>query len=202
MRNLLIYLTLVVLTTCTLNPPPITFTQSPTAAERQMLGDGKEIEKDGWILSSVRSSASGSEVWEKEVLDKELYEKFSETNEKQELLTRLRILAYLAGEVRVYKRKDFLGEAISGKLAICQLWKDSPYKEEFPTLKERIETIIQIVNENRDWIYKQKLEILEKQNFKPKEFEKEKNKLLLSYYNQAELGECIELKPNVWKRKE
>ena len=37
-------------TNCFLNlkPPPITFTQSQTAAEKQMIGEDKELEKDGW----------------------------------------------------------------------------------------------------------------------------------------------------------
>jgi hypothetical protein len=155
-----------------LNPPPITFTQSPTAAERQMLGDGKDIEKDGWILSSIRSSSSGSEIWEKEVLDKELYEKLTEKEKQEEIFVSYRNLAYLAGEVLLYKKKDFLGEAMDGKLSICPFWKDSVYKEEFSNLKERIEKVLSLVNENRTWIYKQRLELLEKQNLKPNEFEK------------------------------
>ena len=43
----------------TLRPQAITFTQSQTAAERQMIGEGKDLEKDGWIISSIRTSASG-----------------------------------------------------------------------------------------------------------------------------------------------
>ncbi|MCX7998487.1 MAG: DUF1318 domain-containing protein [Leptospiraceae bacterium] len=197
MKKFFIYI-IVLFNFCTLNPPPITFTQSPTAAERQMLGDGKDIEKDGWILSSVRTSASGAEIWEKEVLDKELYEKFS----KDEVFVRYRTLAYLAGEVRNFKKKGFLGESLSGKLALNPLWKESKYKDEFPKAKKRLEDILKIVNENREWIYNRKLELLNQKNLKPNEFEKEKTRLFLSYYNQTELGEYFEVKPNVWKQKE
>lgn len=197
MKKIFIYI-IALFNFCTLNPPPITFTQSPTAAERQMLGDGKDIEKDGWILSSVRTSASGSEVWEKEILDKELYEKFS----KDEVFVRYRVLGYLAGEVRNFKKKGFLGESLSGKLALNPLWKESKYKDEFPKLKERLEDILKIVNENREWIYNRKLELLNQKNLKSNEFEKEKTRLLLSYYNQTELGEYFEVKPNIWKQKE
>lgn len=197
MKRIFIY-QILFLSFCTLNPPPITFTQSPTAAERQMLGDGKDIERDGWILSSVRTSASGSEIWEKEVLDKELFAKAS----KDEVFVKYRILAYLANEVRGYKKKDFIGESLSGKLAINPNWKESRYQEEFLQKQERIEKFIKTVNETREWLYNKKLELLYQKNLKPVELEKEKNRLRLVYYNQTEVGEYLEIKPNIWKKKE
>ncbi len=193
-----IFFYLVLFNYCTITPPPITLTQSPTAAERQMLGDGKDIEKDGWILSSVRSSASGSEIWEKEILDKELYSQFSQN----EVFAKYRALSYLAGEVRAYKKKGFLGESLSGKLSINPLWKNSIYKEEFLKYQSQLEELVNLVNQNREWIYQKKIEVLKTKNLKLKDFEKEKNQILLSYYNLTEPGEYLETKPNVWRQKE
>ncbi|HNN80312.1 MAG TPA: hypothetical protein PKL30_15605, partial [Leptospiraceae bacterium] len=56
---------------CILTPPPITFTQSQTAAEKQMVGEDKELEKDGWLISSIKTSSSGSDEWKKDSI---LYE--------------------------------------------------------------------------------------------------------------------------------
>ena len=50
----------------TLKPPAITFTQSQTAAEKQMIGEDKELEKDGWLISSIKTSSHGSDEWKKE----------------------------------------------------------------------------------------------------------------------------------------
>ena len=36
--------------------PPITLTPERTAAERQLLGEEQELEKDGWLIASAQSS--------------------------------------------------------------------------------------------------------------------------------------------------
>ncbi|HNN58069.1 MAG TPA: hypothetical protein PKK45_04585 [Leptospiraceae bacterium] len=41
--------------------PPITLTPARTAAERQLIGEDREIEKDGWLLASARSTTRAEE---------------------------------------------------------------------------------------------------------------------------------------------
>ena len=182
----------------TLRPPAITFTQSQTAAERQMIGEGKDLEKDGWIISSIRTSASGSDIWEKEILDKEIPE--GELDEVS--YTALKRLAYLAKDVRDFKKKDFIGEAQDGLIKINPLLNESRFKKEFPENKSKIEELLKLVNESRKIIYENKLQRLSNANLKEQELLKKKDTLLLTYYQTVEDGEYYEAKRGKWGRKE
>lgn len=182
----------------TLRPPAITFTQSQTAAERQMIGEGKDLEKDGWIISSIRTSASGSDIWEKEILDKEIPE--GELDEVS--YTALKRLAYLAKDVRDFKKKDFIGEAQDGLIKINPLLNESRLKKEFPENKPKIEELLKLVNESRKIIYENKLQRLSSANLKEQELIKKKDALLLTYFQTVEDGEYYEAKRGKWGRKE
>ena len=182
----------------TLRPPAITFTQSQTAAERQMIGEGKDLEKDGWIISSIRTSASGSDIWEKEILDKEIPEgELDETT-----YTALKRLAYLAKDLRDYKKKDFVGEALDGQVKINPLLNESRFKKQFPDNRQKIEDLLKMVNESRKVIYENKITKLSEQNLKEQELLKRKENYLLVYYQTVEDGEYYELKRGKWGRKE
>lgn len=182
----------------TLRPPAITFTQSQTAAERQMIGEGKELEKDGWIISSIRTSASGSDIWEKEILDKEIPE-----GEMDEVIyTALKRLAYLAKDVRDFKKKDFVGESLDGQIKINPLLSESRFKKEFPENKNKIDELLKMVNESRQIIFEYKLQKLANSNLKEQELLKRKENLTLSYYQTVEDGEYFEVKRGKWGRKE
>ncbi|HRG47051.1 MAG TPA: DUF1318 domain-containing protein [Leptospiraceae bacterium] len=182
----------------TLRPPAITFTQSQTAAERQMIGEGKDLEKDGWIISSIRTSASGSDIWEKEILDKEIPE--GELDEAT--YTALKRIAYLSKDVRNFKKKDFIGEALDGQIKINPLVSESRFKKEFPENKSKIEELLKLVNESRKIIYENKLQRLSNANLKEQELLKKKDTLLLTYYQTVEDGEYYEAKRGKWGRKE
>ncbi|HMV41082.1 MAG TPA: DUF1318 domain-containing protein [Leptospiraceae bacterium] len=192
---------ILILMNCTflsLRPPAITFTQSQTAAERQMIGEGKDLEKDGWIISSIRTSASGSDVWEKEILDKEIPE-----GELDEVTyTALKRLAYLSKDVRDFKKKDFIGEALDGQIKINPLLNESRFKKQFPESKKQIDELIQMVNESRRIVYESKLQKLNSMNLKEQELIKKKDALQLSYYQLVEDGEYYEAKRGKWGRKE
>lgn len=189
------------LTNCTflsLKPPAITFTQSQTSAEKQMIGEDKNLEKDGWIISSIRTSASGSDIWEKEILDNEIPEgELDETT-----YTALKRLAYLSKEVRDNKKKDFIGEALDGQIKINPLVNESRFKKEFPVNKQKIEELLSMVNESRKIIYENKISRLAKENLKEQELLKRKQKYLLVYYDMVEDGEYFEVKSGKWGRKD
>jgi|GEM_PF-828088 hypothetical protein len=182
----------------TLRPPAITFTQSQTAAERQMIGEGKELEKDGWIISSIRTSASGSDIWEKEILDKEI----SEGEMDEVTYTALKRLAYLAKDVRDFKKKDFIGEALDGQIKINPLVSESRFKKDFPENKNKIDELLKMVNESRKIVFDHKLQKLANSNLKEQELLKQKESLTLSYYQTVEDGEYFEAKRGKWSRKE
>lgn len=182
----------------TLRPPAITFTQSQTAAERQMIGDGKDLEKDGWIISSIRTSASGSDVWEKEILDKDIPD--SDLDEVS--YTALKRLAYLSKDIRDFKKKDFIGETLEGQIKINPLLNESRFKKQFPESKKQIEELIQMVNESRKIIYENKIQKLSSANLKEQDLIKKKEALLLTYYQLVEDGEYYEAKRGKWGRKE
>ncbi len=190
---------IIIISNCTtLRPPAITFTQSQTAAERQMIGDGKELEKDGWIISSIRTSASGSDIWEKEILDKEIPEgELDETT-----YTALKSLAYLAKDVRDFKKKDFIGEALDGQIKVNPLLNESRFKKEFPESKTKIDELLKLVNASRKIIHDHKLQKLANANLKEQELLKQKEILLLSFYQTVEDGEYYEAKRGKWGRKE
>jgi hypothetical protein len=181
-----------------LTPPTITFTQTPTAAEKQMLGEGKDIEKDGWILSSVRTSTTGSEVWEREHLEKDLLGIVS----KDELFVHYRKLSYYAGDVREFKKKGFIGETLSGKIAINPKYGESIFRKEFPLQKERIDEVIRLVNESRVWVVQKRIAQLANYNLKPEDYQKRKRKIESSFYEMVESGEFFEYKIGAWKVKE
>ena len=182
----------------TLRPPAITFTQSQTAAERQMIGENKDLEKDGWIISSIRTSASGSDIWEKEILDKEI----SDGELDAVSYTALKRIAYLAKDVRDYKKKDFIGEALDGQVRINPFLNESRFKKQFPESKTKIDELLKMVNESRKIIYENKIQRLTNANLKEQELLKKKEILLLTYYQTVEDGEYYEAKRGKWGRKE
>ena len=150
------------------------------------------------IISSIRTSASGSDIWEKEILDKEIPEgELDETT-----YTALKRLAYLAKDLRDYKKKDFVGEALDGQVTINPLLHESRFKKQFPDNRQKIEDLLKMVNESRKVIYENKITKLSEQNLKEQELLKRKENYLLVYYQTVEDGEYYELKRGKWGRKE
>ncbi len=182
----------------TLKPPAITFTQSQTAAEKQMVGEDKELEKDGWLISSIKTSSSGSDEWKKDTL---LYEE-SEFKDK-DYYTLLSVIAYLAPEVKLYKTKGLLGEGLNGLLQKPAITLDKATLDEYSTVekKRRVEEVSKLINDSRVRIYETRILSLEKSD-KPKEdFNKLKEKIILSNYNNLEVGEYFEIKKGNWTKK-
>jgi hypothetical protein len=201
MKNNIILLIILYITffeSCTVRLPAITFTQSGTAAEKQMIGNDKEIEKDGWILSSVKTSALGSEIWKRENLNNEIY--LPENDE--EVVLQLKRIAYLAPEIKLYKNKSFVGESLDGKVKVNPILNLTKYSSEYPDVKSRIEEILRLTNESRSFLYSKKSERIDLEFKDPKKANTEKNKILFIYYNLVEDGEYYEISKNKWVKKE
>jgi hypothetical protein len=199
-NNLILFLILYItfFESCTVRLPAITFTQSGTAAEKQMIGNDKEIEKDGWILSSVKTSALGSEIWKRENLNNEIY--LPENDE--EVVLHLKRIAYLAPEIKLYKNKAFIGESLDGKIKVNPNLNLTKYSSEYPDVKARVEEIIRLTNESRSFLYSKKSERIDTEFKDPKKANTEKNKILFTYYNLVEDGDYYEISKNKWVKKE
>ena len=199
-NNLILFLILYIIffESCTVRLPAITFTQSGTAAEKQMIGNDKEIEKDGWILSSVKTSALGSEIWKRENLNNEIY--LPENDE--EVVLHLKRIAYLAPEIKVYKNKSFVGESLDGKVRVNPNLNLTKYSSEYPDVKARVEEIIRLTNESRSFLHTKKSERIDTEFKDPKKANTEKNKSIFIYYNLVEDGDYYEISKNKWVKKE
>lgn len=183
---------------CTLKPPPITFTQAQTAAERQMIGEDKSPERDGWIISSIRTSSSGSEIWDKEVLDDEI----PDGELDPEIYTALRTIAYSSGEVRDYKKFGFVGESLNGLLRINPLVKTTINYKKFLEKQKRVKELVSLVNSSRTEVFNKRISLLKNQKLKPKKYQKEVLKIKRVYYDMVEDGEFYEMKKGKWGRKD
>ncbi|MCC5815529.1 MAG: DUF1318 domain-containing protein [Leptospira sp.] len=182
-----------------LKAPPITFTQTATAAEKQMVGEDKDIERDGWILSSIRTSATGSRIWKRESLDRTIdYPDYD-----SEVYSALRKLAYFSGETYEFKKKGFIGESADGSLKLNPNFKTSIYYKEFPENEKRIQLIIREVNKTRSTLRFKKSESIEA-NTKLTAMQKAKaqEELQSAFFNTVERGEFFEDENGKWNMKQ
>lgn len=200
MRSIIFVLSLFSFISCSIKPPPITFTQSQTATERQMIGSDKQLESDGWLISSIKTSSSGSEDWKK---DAEV--SLGTKEESRDFFIILRSLAYFTPEIRRLKQLGIAGEALNGHFSqnplINILATESEYANEEGT--KRVKEVIEQVNSFRDQVYMRKIHLLEKESkLPPLELEHKKNEIKLLYYNQVEEGEFYEIEKGKWIKKE
>ncbi|PJZ68964.1 DUF1318 domain-containing protein [Leptospira perolatii] len=187
---------------CTIKAPLITFTQTQTAAEKQMLGEDRSLEKDGWLIASIKTSSSGSEIWEKDLVREE----FSAPEDKT-IYIALRTLAYLARELREYSQAGFTAEGLDGKIRVNPKISETGMDKAFskPELKKRIQELIKIANENREIVVQGRLKKGFSKGEKPlnEKQKKELNEfLLLTWYRSVEVGEYYESSPSSWKAKD
>lgn len=200
--NLQIYLILlfiILLSNCVLKPPAITFTQTQTAAERQMIGEEKELEKDGWLIASIKTSSSGSDEWRKDAIDT------PDSPEDRDYIALLRTISYLAPEIKKYKDLKILGEGLNGyliKLPPAYISK-AGLKVIGSEEKIRLEEVYKITNETRDLLfeikYKKESSTLGEDVAKQRDLAKN---IRLTYYKSALKGEFIEVTKGKWAAKE
>ncbi|AXR63012.1 hypothetical protein [Leptospira mayottensis] len=182
------------LTGCVIKSPSITFTQTQTSSEKQMIGEDRILERDGWLISSVKTSSAGSEVWKRD---------FSGDNYAggdKDILMSLKVLAYLAPEVKTWKEEGVLAEGLDGKLRInpaAGIRNYLPKKE----VKSRIDSLITLVNEHRGKVTAFRFEPDSKTDAKEKS-EHLKIHLEQTWYRLVEKGEYYEKSPGKWVRKE
>lgn len=189
-RNIIIYFIIVIFLNCfsLLKPPAITFTQSPSSAEKQIIGDNKELESDGWLLSSIKTSAIGPQEWRRENFDE--FESKEITDEYKILL---KIILHTTPEIKKLKQLKYLGESLSGLLVILESKRDSNFDKIYKTKEEiiRVKELVKLVNDTR-------LRITEiRKNIKNNNKTYENN-----FHNTIEFGEYFEEKKGIWILKE
>jgi hypothetical protein len=182
---ILLYFTLTLSMNCLkLKPPPITFTQSQTAAEKQMIGSDRELESDGWYISSIKTSAHEPNEWRKNEIE-------SHNEQNFEFSSLLKILTYTNTEIKLLKKMGYIGEGLDGTLHIQKeipIYFSNTYKTNEE--KKRVVELIQLVNKSRLELYK-----LKESEQPSKDFRK-------VFYNEVEPGELYEYKSNNWIMKE
>ncbi|EMJ97194.1 MULTISPECIES: hypothetical protein [unclassified Leptospira] len=187
---------------CPIKAPPITFTQTQTAAEKQMLGEDRNLEKDGWLIASIKTSSSGSEIWEKDLIKEE----FGNTSDNQFYMA-LRILAYLARELREYRSLGVLAEGIDGKVRWNPKIREAGAGKisQDPKQKSRIDDIVKLTNENREIVIKEKLKKVfgdPNRSLTEKEKTAIKESVQTTWVRSVDVGEYYEVSAGNWKKKE
>lgn len=169
-----------------LKPPPITFTQTQTAAERQMVGEIKEFDSDGWLLSSIKTSAIGPVEWKKEKM-----EDLGLGDKLEEFKILSKILVHTTPEIKRLKGLKYIGENLQGNLSILEEKRDKSFDNIYPKLedKKRVKELVLLVNETRNKFF----ELIKNTKFKGG---------AQDYRKTVEYGEYYEEKRGVWILKE
>jgi len=175
--------------------PPITLTPESTAAERQLLGENKEIEKNSWIIASSQSVS----------LEESRSENLSTENRKklQHLYREKAVLDFFQEDIKNYLNNGLLGQDYSGYILLVPL-QISKYggQDRLSVLSEqkKASRVASEVNQSRKWIYEYYLE-LEKEKTKPN-LEKILNEHLIIYWKQAPRGVWVRNENKTWIRRE
>ncbi|PJZ52005.1 DUF1318 domain-containing protein [Leptospira adleri] len=182
---------------CIIKSPLITFTQTQTSSEKQMIGEDRILEKDGWLISSIKTSSAGSEVWKKD------YSGDSFSLGDKNIIMSLRALAYLAPEIKNWKEEGFLAEGRDGKLRINPSAAEAGVKNELSKkeIKSRIDSLVSLANEHRNKVISSKMSADTKSD--PKESSANlRSHLEQTWYRLVEKGEYYEKSAGKWVRKE
>lgn len=121
---------------CMFSIPTPQLTSEKTALERQIVGDYKELEKDAWIISSVRTSVQKGKGASAAAGD-------------EKLLKAMKVREFHENKIRKYKDEGALGERNDGLIEYRSAAKyDSDSKE-----MEILRTVIDEENKARKTIF-------------------------------------------------
>lgn len=162
-----------------------------------MIGNDKQLEKNGWLISSIQTSSSGLQDWKKESI-----EELGIEQDRENYLLILRSMAYLAPEISRLKQQGVIGEALSGKLQKNPLYQ--PEQTESDVVEPgRLKKLLQQINEYRQKIYQKRLAVeKQKKTIPALEFADWQRNLRLVYYQEVKSGEFYEQEKGIWIRKE
>jgi len=174
---------------CSIKPPPITFTQSQTSAEKQIVGEKKDLEDNEWLLASSSTSSSGSREWRGDGVDK----RYGET-----YMTSARLLIYLGDVIESNMKKGIIGESYDGDVKFVPENRDKMNVLNEDEI-QRLQESLKLVNLHR------KIMLGERMVYERRSGNRFLNKLekgLRSYYfNKAAKGQYVEISEGKWSRK-
>ncbi|MDY6967330.1 MAG: DUF1318 domain-containing protein [Spirochaetota bacterium] len=125
---------------CLISPPKIHLTGEKTVVERQIVGDYRELEKDSWAVSSVKTNVQRSKG-------------MTITGQDKDLLLAYKIREFHEEKIRKNKDEGAIGEENSGFIAYIQMSKYENNKD----LKKLLMKLIQEENKARNTIFKRTL---------------------------------------------
>ena len=173
--------------------PPITLTPRRTAAERQLIGEESDIEKDGWLIASSRSSGlyTGSDGTDSSPLTVA-----SETERRYYI--EQGVLEFYADPIETYRARGILGESHGGILklvpaAVAGREDSARMRDEVARAREMAAE----VNRSRIWLYDFQLSRARQQGTATATTEDE---IRRQYYNRVRSGEWIEDERGRWVR--
>lgn len=158
--------------------PPITLTPARTAAERQLIGEDQELEKDGWLIASSRSRPPDLGKTGGTAAD-----------QARQRLREEAVLEFYDEMVKDFRGAGVLGEDAQGRLILVP--EDiSPRTGRFRS-REEIEAVLRValeVNRSRDWLA---------ENGPPEEASRTRSR----YQERLRSGEWFRDNKGVWKRR-
>ena len=172
--------------------PPITLTPERTAAERQLVGENKELEPNGWLLASAQSASR---------YGRESGRTSKPLVEIQRLYRERAILEYYADFLRELQGKGALGETFEGLIAgvpVGQLGADAGRITRADL--RRAVTITREVNEARRWIFEY-YRSLDAKGAKPDD-DRVKRLYQRNHWEQAPLGTWVRNADGRWVKRQ
>ncbi|MCP4136257.1 MAG: YdbL family protein [bacterium] len=166
-------------------PPTINLTGQKTAVERQIVGDYKELEKDAWAVSSVKSTVQKSKGGD------------ATAGGDPELFKALKVREFHKEKIREYKTEGALGETNTGYV---KYMKVSKY-EKNGVEKDELLTVIKNENMARKKIFERVLFVTKKKEPLEGDINAYGRLFAEEQRNIAEKSDWVQKKSGAWGRK-
>jgi len=181
----LISITLAGLAGCSIAPPVIQITGDKTVIERQIVGEYQELEKDAWIISSVKTSVQRSRGTG------------AVAGGDMELFRAMKIREYHRDKLRRYKDEAALGETFEGYVQYRPVAKYEKNREDRDILMK----VIQNENIARKTIFTRSLVMILKKDPAGEEVAKFGRLFAGEQREIAQKNDWIQKKPGRWVKK-
>lgn len=126
---------------CVIASPEINLTGNRTVVERQIVGDYRELEKDSWIISSVRTTVQKTKG------------SGAMTAADKELFLAMKVREFHIERINGYKKEGVIGE---NNLGLLEYRKTAGFEKDSKA-KEILDTVIKNENQARRTIFKRTL---------------------------------------------
>lgn len=124
----------------TVVPPAISLTGEKTVIERQIVGDYRELEKDAWSISSVKTTTGRSATQ-------------GQISGDPEIVKAVKIRDYISDKILAYKKEGALGESASGYV----VYRETKKYESSSDFKKALTLVIDEENNARKTIFTRSL---------------------------------------------